>query len=103
MDPEFYEYLSEYRLQSNNEPISHYEGKNIFFFLEIFTKNKIFFPSQQFLEGELEAEWLVSAGFPELTKPFEHVRNFDVFFANFIFIVLMVFRVRNCNQRHWNQ
>ncbi|XP_055375522.1 rho GTPase-activating protein conundrum [Condylostylus longicornis] len=56
-EPEFYEYLSEYRLQSNNEPISHYE------------------------EGELEAQWLVSAGFPELTKPFEHgleIQNSDI-------------------------
>jgi len=25
------------------------------------------------LDGEMEAEWLVSAGYPELTKPFEQV------------------------------
>lgn len=26
-----------------------------------------------FLDGELEARWLVAAGFPDLTKPFEQV------------------------------
>lgn len=29
-----------------------------------------------FLDGELEAEWLVSAGFPHLTKAFEEVNTF---------------------------
>lgn len=26
-----------------------------------------------FSEGEFEAEWLIAAGFPQLTKPFEQV------------------------------
>ncbi|XP_049549159.1 rho GTPase-activating protein conundrum [Anopheles darlingi] len=45
------EYLSEYKLQSPIEPIAHYA------------------------DGELEAEWLSSAGFPQLTKAFEEGRE----------------------------
>lgn len=45
------EYLSEYKLQSPIEPIAHYA------------------------DGELEAEWLNSAGFPQLTKAFEEGRE----------------------------
>ncbi|XP_058056786.1 rho GTPase-activating protein conundrum [Anopheles bellator] len=45
------EYLSEYKLQSPIEPIVHYA------------------------DGELEAEWLSSAGFPQLTKAFEEGRE----------------------------
>uniref|UniRef100_A0A182J5B2 Uncharacterized protein n=1 Tax=Anopheles atroparvus TaxID=41427 RepID=A0A182J5B2_ANOAO len=45
------EYLSEYKLQAPNEPIAHYA------------------------DGELEAEWLNSAGFPQLTKAFEEGRE----------------------------
>ncbi|KAL5287067.1 ARHGAP18 family protein [Megaselia abdita] len=48
-DADFTEYLNEYQLQSQHdpEPISHYE------------------------DGELEARWLVAAGFQDLTQPFE--------------------------------
>uniref|UniRef100_A0A1B0ABL9 Rho-GAP domain-containing protein n=1 Tax=Glossina pallidipes TaxID=7398 RepID=A0A1B0ABL9_GLOPL len=49
-DQDYSEFLSEYLLQThspNNEPEIQYE------------------------EGELEAEWLIAAGFPQLTKPFE--------------------------------
>nr|XP_040232715.2 rho GTPase-activating protein conundrum [Anopheles coluzzii]XP_049464235.1 rho GTPase-activating protein conundrum [Anopheles coluzzii] len=45
------EYLSEYKLQAPTEPIAHYA------------------------DGELEAEWLNSAGFPQLTKAFEEGRE----------------------------
>ncbi|XP_053672337.1 rho GTPase-activating protein conundrum [Anopheles nili] len=45
------EYLSEYKLQAPIEPIAHYA------------------------DGELEAEWLASAGFPQLTKAFEEGRE----------------------------
>ncbi|XP_035915419.1 rho GTPase-activating protein conundrum [Anopheles stephensi] len=45
------EYLSEYKLQAPIEPIAHYA------------------------DGELEAEWLNSAGFPQLTKAFEEGRE----------------------------
>lgn len=53
-DPDFNEYLHECLLQTNSssEPILHYE------------------------DGELEAEWLNAAGFPQLTKPFE--QGFEV-------------------------
>ncbi|EDW01955.1 GH20162 [Drosophila grimshawi] len=49
-DQDYTEFLNEYLLQTNlpgNEPETHYE------------------------DGEMEAEWLISAGYPELTKPFE--------------------------------
>ncbi|KAH8354928.1 hypothetical protein KR093_001695, partial [Drosophila rubida] len=49
-DQDYTEFLNEYLLQTNstcNEPEIHYE------------------------DGEMEAEWLISAGYPELTKPFE--------------------------------
>ncbi|KAH8413659.1 hypothetical protein KR222_002933 [Zaprionus bogoriensis] len=49
-DQDYSEFLNEYLLQTNstcNEPETHYE------------------------DGEMEAEWLISAGYPELTKPFE--------------------------------
>ncbi|XP_054738258.1 rho GTPase-activating protein conundrum [Anastrepha obliqua] len=47
-DQDYSEFLNEYQTNSpNNEPETQYE------------------------EGELEAEWLVAAGFPQLTKPFE--------------------------------
>ncbi|XP_041675424.1 rho GTPase-activating protein conundrum isoform X3 [Drosophila eugracilis] len=49
-EQEYSEFLREYLLQNssqNNEPEVSYE------------------------DGEMEAEWLVSAGYPELTKPFE--------------------------------
>ncbi|EDW74484.2 uncharacterized protein Dwil_GK21943 [Drosophila willistoni] len=49
-DQDYTEFLNEYLLQTNstsNEPEIHYE------------------------DGEMEAEWLVAAGYPELTKPFE--------------------------------
>ncbi|KAM7344647.1 rho GTPase-activating protein conundrum isoform 1-T3 [Cochliomyia hominivorax] len=49
-DQDYSEFLNEYLLQThspNNEPEIQYE------------------------EGELEAEWLIAAGFPQLTKPFE--------------------------------
>ncbi|XP_017128325.1 rho GTPase-activating protein conundrum isoform X5 [Drosophila elegans] len=49
-DQDYSEFLSEYLLQTNsqsNEPEVIYE------------------------DGEMEAEWLISAGYPELTKPFE--------------------------------
>ncbi|XP_033233674.1 rho GTPase-activating protein conundrum [Drosophila pseudoobscura] len=49
-DQDYSEFLNEYLLQANspsNEPEVNYE------------------------DGEMEAEWLVSAGYPELTKPFE--------------------------------
>ncbi|XP_052895112.1 rho GTPase-activating protein conundrum [Anopheles moucheti] len=45
------EYLSEYKLQAPIEPITHYA------------------------DGELEAEWLNSAGFSQLTKAFEDGRE----------------------------
>ncbi|XP_049281645.1 rho GTPase-activating protein conundrum isoform X2 [Anopheles funestus] len=48
------EYLSEYKLQVPIEPIAHYA------------------------DGELEAEWLNSAGFPQLTKAFEEGRELSV-------------------------
>uniref|UniRef100_B5DUG3 Uncharacterized protein, isoform A n=1 Tax=Drosophila pseudoobscura pseudoobscura TaxID=46245 RepID=B5DUG3_DROPS len=51
-DQDYSEFLNEYLLQANspsNEPEVNYE------------------------DGEMEAEWLVSAGYPELTKPFEQV------------------------------
>ncbi|XP_055317787.1 rho GTPase-activating protein conundrum [Sitodiplosis mosellana] len=51
LDPDLDEYLTEYRLQAPAEPISHYE------------------------DGELEAEWLVAAGFPQLTKAFQEGRE----------------------------
>ncbi|XP_011191310.1 rho GTPase-activating protein conundrum [Zeugodacus cucurbitae] len=47
-DQDYSEFLNEYQTNSpHNEPEAHYE------------------------EGELEAEWLVAAGFPQLIKPFE--------------------------------
>ncbi|XP_030369285.1 rho GTPase-activating protein conundrum [Scaptodrosophila lebanonensis] len=49
-DQDYTEFLNEYLLQTNspsNEPETHYE------------------------DGEMEAEWLIAAGFPQLTKPFE--------------------------------
>ncbi|KAH8292644.1 hypothetical protein KR054_004086 [Drosophila jambulina] len=51
-DQDYSEFLSEYLLQTSshcNEPEVIYE------------------------DGEMEAEWLISAGYPELTKPFEQV------------------------------
>lgn len=49
--PEFKEYLAEYQLQKPPEVVVHYQ------------------------DGELEAEWLVAAGFPQLTVPFEEGRE----------------------------
>ncbi|EDW61209.2 rho GTPase-activating protein conundrum [Drosophila virilis] len=49
-DQDYTEFLNEYLLQTNltcNEPETQYE------------------------DGEMEAEWLISAGYPELTRPFE--------------------------------
>ncbi|TDG44733.1 hypothetical protein AWZ03_008874 [Drosophila navojoa] len=49
-DQDYTEFLNEYLLHTNlacNEPEIHYE------------------------DGEMEAEWLISAGYPELTRPFE--------------------------------
>ncbi|XP_059610489.1 rho GTPase-activating protein conundrum [Phlebotomus argentipes] len=51
LDPDLDEYLSEYRLQTPVEPISHYA------------------------DGELEAQWLMAAGFPHLTRAFEEGRE----------------------------
>ncbi|XP_065073778.1 rho GTPase-activating protein conundrum [Ochlerotatus camptorhynchus] len=51
LEAELDEYLSEYKLQGPIEPISHYA------------------------DGELEAEWLNSAGFPQLTRAFEEGRE----------------------------
>ncbi|GAB0087585.1 Rho GTPase-activating protein conundrum [Sergentomyia squamirostris] len=51
LDPDLDEYLSEYRLQTPVEPISHYA------------------------DGELEAQWLMVAGFPHLTRAFEEGRE----------------------------
>ncbi|KAH8249808.1 hypothetical protein KR032_004487 [Drosophila birchii] len=54
-DQDYSEFLREYFLQTSshcNEPEVNYE------------------------DGEMEAEWLISAGYPELTKPFEQVRIF---------------------------
>ncbi|XP_055592051.1 rho GTPase-activating protein conundrum isoform X2 [Uranotaenia lowii] len=51
LEAELDEYLSEYKLQAPIEPISHYE------------------------DGELEAEWLNAAGFPQLTRAFEEGRE----------------------------
>lgn len=28
-----------------------------------------------YVDGEMEAEWLISAGYPELTRPFEQVNK----------------------------
>ncbi|XP_033150756.1 rho GTPase-activating protein conundrum [Drosophila busckii] len=59
-EQDYTEFLNEYLLQTNltcNEPEARYE------------------------DGELEAEWLISAGYPELTKPFKQgleVRNTDL-------------------------
>lgn len=40
-----------------------------------------------FAEGELEAEWLIAAGFPQLTKPFEQVHFLFIFFPfQFLFV-----------------
>ncbi|XP_058447133.1 rho GTPase-activating protein conundrum [Malaya genurostris] len=50
LEAELDEYLSEYKLQAP-EPISHYA------------------------DGELEAEWLNAAGFPQLTRAFEEGRE----------------------------
>ncbi|XP_055549556.1 rho GTPase-activating protein conundrum [Wyeomyia smithii] len=51
LEAELDEYLSEYKLQAPTEPISHYA------------------------DGELEAEWLNAAGFPQLTRAFEEGRE----------------------------
>lgn len=51
LEAELDEYLSEYKLQAPIEPISHYA------------------------DGELEAEWLNAAGFPQLTRAFEEGRE----------------------------
>lgn len=40
------------------------------FLAAVFNDNFLLF----FADGELEAEWLVAAGFPHLTKAFEEVR-----------------------------
>lgn len=47
-----------------------------------------------FIDGELEAEWLVAAGFPQLTKAFQEVRLFVclfVFVFFFLFLLSMLF------------
>ncbi|XP_032582803.1 rho GTPase-activating protein conundrum [Drosophila sechellia] len=49
-DQDFSEFLNEYYLQSNSQSIE---------------------PEASYEDGEMEAEWLVSAGYPELTKPFK--------------------------------
>ncbi|KAH8384176.1 hypothetical protein KR200_007158 [Drosophila serrata] len=57
-EQEYSDFLSEYFLQTSshcNEPDANYE------------------------DGEMEAEWLISAGYPELTKPFEQV-NIEFFY-----------------------
>lgn len=51
LEAELDEYLSEYKLQAPIEPIAHYA------------------------DGELEAEWLNAAGFPQLTRAFEEGRE----------------------------
>lgn len=51
LDGDLDDYLTEYRLQAPAEPVTHYE------------------------DGEFEAQWLVSAGFPHLTKAFEEGRE----------------------------
>ncbi|KAH8349000.1 hypothetical protein KR084_002794 [Drosophila pseudotakahashii] len=56
-DQDYSEFLKEYILQASsqiNEPEINYE------------------------DGEMEAEWLVSIGYPELTKPFEQVSLFNI-------------------------
>lgn len=35
--------------------------------------------SFHFTDGELEAEWLIAAGFPQLTKAFQEVFHFFLF------------------------
>ncbi|XP_026838653.1 rho GTPase-activating protein conundrum isoform X5 [Drosophila erecta] len=52
-DQDYSEFLSEYLLQSNSQSIE---------------------PEASYEDGEMEAEWLVSAGYPELTKPFKQSR-----------------------------
>lgn len=51
LDTDLDEYLTEYRLQTPTEPTVHYE------------------------DGELEAQWLVAAGFSQLTKAFQEGRE----------------------------
>ncbi|XP_043647728.1 rho GTPase-activating protein conundrum [Drosophila teissieri] len=50
VDQDYSEFLSEYLLQNNSQSIE---------------------PEANYEDGEMEAEWLVSAGYPELIKPFK--------------------------------
>lgn len=51
---------------------AHNQCKRVVYVKVLFFSSFIFF-SSCFIDGELEAQWLVSAGFPHLTKAFEEV------------------------------
>lgn len=44
----------------------------------IFKVFDILFINLCYTDGEMEAEWLISAGYPELTRPFEQVRKLSI-------------------------
>lgn len=76
LDTDFKEYLSEYQLQA---PIIEAHG--------------------QYEEGELEAEWLIAAGFPQLTEPFEEGRELKLSELEPILSSLTVQHAEAINQR----
>ncbi|KAH8404552.1 hypothetical protein KR009_006497, partial [Drosophila setifemur] len=73
-DQDYSEFLNEYLLQTNlqsQDSEVNYEGGyslNEVPFITKLTKNIIL---NIYTDGEMEAEWLVSAGYPELTKPYQ--------------------------------
>jgi len=74
-DQEYSEFLKEYLLQSSaqsNDPEINYEG----LYLKACMKKKKYNLLLKFIiDGEMEAEWLTSIGYPELSKPFEQVKS----------------------------